>query len=129
MVVDMNWDLYKNFGKSEFDCKHTGKNEMRPEFMQVLQEIRITYNKPMVISSGYRDKSHPIEAKKSTTGSHALGCAADISIEGVNAMQLINIAYNMGIRRIGVNQKGGGRFIHLDIADKLHGFPQSIWSY
>jgi zinc D-Ala-D-Ala carboxypeptidase len=56
MVVNMNWDLYKNFSKSEFDCKHTGKNEMRPEFMQVLQEIRIAYNKPMVISSGYRDK-------------------------------------------------------------------------
>jgi zinc D-Ala-D-Ala carboxypeptidase len=125
----MNWELYKNFSKAEFDCKHSGKNEMRPEFLQILQDIRTAYSKPMVISSGYRDKTHPIEARKAQGGTHSMGVAADIAVQGLDAMRLVNIAYTLGIRRIGINQKGGGRFIHLDIGDKLHGLPQSIWSY
>jgi len=27
------WDLYSNFSKAEFDCKHSGRNEMKHSFM------------------------------------------------------------------------------------------------
>lgn len=54
-VVD--WSKYPNFSEAEFRCRHTGKCEMRPEFLAVLQAIRAEYGKPMIISSGYRDRT------------------------------------------------------------------------
>lgn len=124
----MDWN-YKNFSKKEFDCKHTGKNEMRPEFMETLQAIRTAYGKPMIITSGYRDKTHPIEAAKGQAGEHSYGLACDIAISGENALDLIIIAYGHGIRRIGVQQKGSGRYIHLGMGDKYANFPPALWSY
>lgn len=125
----MNWDLYHNFEKHEFDCKHTGKNKMRPEFMAMLQDVRVCFGKPMIISSGYRDITHPIEASKKYGGEHTYGLAADISVSGVDAMELVTIAYQTGFRRIGVSQKGEGRFIHLGLGDRDLHFPQAFWSY
>lgn len=127
--MSIDWDAYPNFSKKEFDCQHTGKNRMDPDFLHVLQQVRTVYNKPMAISSGYRAPDHPIELAKKKAGEHSYGVAADILVRGEDAMELIVIAYGHGIRRIGVNQKGNSRFIHLGYGDKLLGFPTAIWSY
>lgn len=66
-MTEINWADYPNFTKSEFNCRHTGKNEMKPEFMKKIQDLRLAYGKPMIITSGYRDPTHPIEAKKKDT--------------------------------------------------------------
>ena len=125
----MDWSQYPNFKKEEFICKHTGKIYMHPEFMTVLQAIRTEYAKPMHITSGYRDRKHPIEAKKLTPGEHEKGCAADIKVSGEDAIKLIGIAIKHGIRRIGIQQKGLGRYIHLGMGDQLSKFPPAIWTY
>ena len=126
----MDWSQYPNFSKREFDCKVTGENRMRPEFMALLQQIRLTYNKPMIITSGYRGKGHPIEAAKlNGPGEHYYGVAADIAVSGQDAMDLFVIAYGYGIRRIGLDQKGSGRYIHLGIGDHGYGFPPALWTY
>lgn len=125
----MNWNDYPNFSKTEFDCKHTGKNRMRPEFMERLQQIRKAYGQPMRITSGYRDPLHPIEARKAKPGEHSYGVACDVAVDGLDAMDLIVIAYGHGIRRIGVKQNGSGRFIHLGMGDKDLHFKPTIWSY
>ena len=126
----MNWNNYSPyFTEAEFDCKHTGKNKMRPEFMDRLLQIRKTFNKPMVITSGYRHETHPIEAAKPFSGEHSYGVACDIAIHGLDAMDLMVVAYGHGIRRIGVSQKGGSRFLHLGAGDNELGFPSSMWSY
>ena len=125
----MNWNDYPNFSKAEFDCKHTGKNKMRPEFMERLQQVRNAYGKPMRITSGYRDPSHPVEASKSRAGEHSYGMACDVAVSGLDAMDLIVIAYGHGIRRIGIKQNGTGRFIHLGMGDVDLNFPQTVWSY
>ena len=128
MTID--WNKYPNFSESEFNCKHTGTNKMRPEFLERLQMIRDTFNKPMTITSGYRSPQHPIEVEKDKAGEHTFGVAADIAVRGVDAMDLIVIAYGLGIRRIGVSQSGYSRFIHLGMGDCFGlDFPQSIWSY
>lgn len=128
--MSLDWSKYPNFRKSEFDCKHTGINRMRPEFMERLQQIRDTFDKPLIITSGYRDKTHPVEASKHGPGEHYYGCAADVAISGTDAMDLIVIAYGHGIRRIGLKQTGAGRFIHLGMGDQLGlGFPSTIWTY
>ena len=128
----MNWNDYPNFSKEEFDCSHTLKNEMKKEFLDLLQEVRNKSSFPFVITSGYRHPTHPIEARKSKPGEHTYGMACDIGVYGSKAHELIKIAVEVGFPRIGVNQKGplDERFIHLGIANESDGFPSPwIWSY
>ena len=122
----MNWDDYPNFTEDEFRCKHSGKCAMHPEFMKRLQHLRGVYGKPMRITSGYRSPSHPIEAAKATPGEHSTGRAADVAVQGVEALRVVQLALGLGFTRIGVQQKGEGRFIHLGDSPA---FPSSVWSY
>jgi len=85
------------------------------------------YGKPMKVSSGYRDPSHPIEAKKASPGFHTTGRAVDIAVSGADAVKLLTLALQVGFTGIGVQQKGGGRFIHLD--DVVSLTRPNIWSY
>lgn len=125
----MDWSQYPNFSAHEFRCKHSGKDAMQPEFMARLQQLRNLYGKPMVITSGYRDKTHPIEARKpGSGGAHTTGRACDVAVQGADALRLVQLAISLGFTGIGIQQKGGGRFIHLD--DVTSGLPRpTIWSY
>ena len=67
------------FDLSEFACKHTGENRMNPDFLVRLDELRHRCGFPFQITSGYRDPSHPVEARKDKPGQHSLGVAADIA--------------------------------------------------
>lgn len=100
---------------------------MQPEFMAKLQALRTAYGKPMRITSGFRCAEHPIEAKKAQPGAHASGCACDVGVEGADAHRLLTLALQLGFSGIGVQQKGGGRFIHLDILTS--GVRPTVWSY
>lgn len=126
----MNWSNYPNFSAGEFRCKHTGQLRMDAGFMDRLQALRTDYGKPMVISSGYRDKAHPIEARKSEPGAHSTGHACDVTVRGGDALRLIGLALKNGFTGIGVKQSGDSRFIHFD---DLHHEPNRprpwVWSY
>jgi len=98
--------------------------------MITLEAIRKKCGFPFTITSAYRDPTHPIEAKKSKPGAHASGRAIDIAVRGDKALKLIRVAFEFGITGIGVQQKGGGRFIHLDDLGLSEGFARpNIWSY
>lgn len=127
----MDWSKYPNFSKEEFDCKHTGKNEMKHSFMAKLQALRTAYGKPMSISSGFRDYTHPIEAKKpKKNGAHPTGQAADIRISRKEAYALLELAIKLGFTGIGFKQHGSGRFMHLDDIEDNEDQPRpTIWSY
>jgi zinc D-Ala-D-Ala carboxypeptidase len=117
MSIVRDWSKYKNFTKEEFDCKHTGKNMMQEELLYKLQKLRDLYGKPLTITSGYRDITHPIEAKKDKGGYHTKGMACDVSCGSQQAFDIMNIALKAGFNGIGVKQKGDGRFLHLDIRE------------
>lgn len=121
---------WKYFTHDELKCKHTGLCEMDDDFMRKLDTIREEVGVPFIISSGYRDKTHPIEAKKSKPGAHASGRAVDILIRGKDALKLIEVALKHGITGLGVKQHGDSRFIHLDNleAEAMRPRPH-IWSY
>jgi len=126
----MNWADYPNFTEGEFRCKHTDKCEMDAAFMEKLQKLRTAFGKPMRITSGYRDVTHPIEAAKEAPGAHATGHAADVAVVGADALRLVHLAVMYGFTGVGVQQKGSGRFIHLDDLTVHDNFPRPmIWSY
>lgn len=127
----MNWDKYAPyFTEAEFKCKHTGLCLMNEQFMDKLLQLRIEYARPITISSGYRDRSHPIEAVKSTSGAHTTGNACDIAIQGSDALQILRLAMALGFTGIGIQQKGNSRFIHLDdLLNSKNFLRPTIWSY
>lgn len=123
----MIWD-YENFTLEEMRCKHTGMDGMQPKFMEMLQRCRALYGRPMIVTSAYRHSTHPIEARKDIPGEHSMGMAADISVSGRDALELIESAIYVGFPRIGLHQKGerGGRFVHLGASYDL---PAGVWTY
>lgn len=123
----MNWHLYPNFTAEEFNCKHCGANGMNSTFMHRLQKLRDSYGKPMIITSGYRCRAHPIELAKTLPGAHTTGQAADIAVTGQNAHLLLKLALLHGFSGIGVQQKGDGRFLHLDTL--VESPRPNVWSY
>jgi len=124
-VID--WGRYPNFKESEFACRHCGKTEMDADFLFRLQTLRTRYNKPMTITSGYRCRQHPIEAAKTSSGSHTTGKAADIAVQGADAHRLLSLALDLNFKGIGVQQKGDKRFLHVD--DVSEGSRPTVWSY
>ena len=132
MMKEIDFNDYPNFTRDELKCKYTDECEMHPLTMSVLQGLRYGIAKPIFISSGYRSVKHPVEADKDKPGEHTMGMAVDIICSGSTAIELINLACELGIRRIGVHQKGSpdGRFIHIGVADKFDlSFPVAIWTY
>jgi zinc D-Ala-D-Ala carboxypeptidase len=110
------------FKLEDFNCKETGENEMSEEFLEKLDDLRHVCGFPFIITSGYRDPTHSIEARKAKAGTHARGIASDIRINNGNeAYQIIKNAQSMGFNGIGVAKS----FIHVDIRE---GMPV-IWSY
>ena len=120
----MDWSQYSSFNESEFRCRHCGRQEMRPEFMGKLQALRSAYGKPLYITSGFRCRDHPVEKAKSSPGMHATGLAADIGVQGAEAVTVLRLALGIGFTGVGVQQKNEKRFLHLD----TRALP-TIWSY
>ena len=127
----VDWNQYRNFVVEEFRCRHTGRCEMDGGFMARLQALRTEYGRPMIISSGYRHPSHPVEMRKPRPGAHTFGRAADILVSHADALHLLELALKHGFTGFGVAQKGGsGRFLHLDDMDPSPMRPRpTIWSY
>lgn len=122
-----NFNDYKYFTKEEFECKNTGNCLMQKDFMDQLTILRETIGRPFIISSGYRDPSHPIEARKKKPGQHTKGNAVDLLVNGPHAYEIIKEAMAMGVfKGIGFQQKGAHstRFIHLDTRTE-----PAVWSY
>lgn len=124
----MDWGKYPNFKASEFSCQHCGADGIQEKLVAKLQALRTEYGRPMRITSGYRCPQHPIEARKTAPGAHALGLAADVGVEGADAHRVLALAFKHGFTGVGVQQKGTGRFIHLDVRQGELPGP-TVWSY
>ena len=113
---------FKYFTRDEFKCSHTGENEIDDELIKRLDELREACGFPFVITSGYRDPSHPEEVNKEQPGTHSRGIAADIYVsDGAQRRSIIENAIDIGFGGIGV-AKG---FVHVDIRDTT----PVIWTY
>ena len=115
------------FTDAELSCSCCGEYHFAPEFLYMLNVIREECGFPLPVTSGYRCDKHPVEASKERKGAHNRGLAVDIGVRGERAHRLLEVALKHGVPRIGVNQRGDSRFIHLDIDSSLQ--TPTIWSY
>lgn len=119
-------NTWPNFSDAELNCRCCGEPNPNLEFielMDIIQDMRTELGFPFAISSGYRCSDHPEEAKKKKPGQHNIA-AVDIKVDRERAHQVLELAFKKGFKGIGINQKGNGRFIHLDMRDY-----KTIWSY
>ncbi len=133
------YDDLEFFSEREFKCKcGCNSSHMDAAFLKLLDHIRSEYGRPMQISSGYRCKDHPAEARKARpgTGAHSTGKACDILAYGADAFELLDIVmgHSDEITGVGVNQHGpfNSRFFHIDSVDVEPGgalLRPNVWSY
>lgn len=84
--------IAQNFVTTEFDCQGKGCCSTTPidyNLVQILQNIRNHFGKPVNLNCGYRCPKHNSEIKgASKTSQHMSGKAADIVISGIHPMEL-----------------------------------------
>lgn len=113
-----NVQLSKNFNSREFECKcgkcSTVKIDLK--LVDYLQELRDYFDKPININSGYRCPSHNAAVGGARGSKHSTGEAADIQFveEPVPAVDVARKAETMGIKGIGLYEKNGENFVHID---------------
>jgi uncharacterized protein YcbK (DUF882 family) len=116
-----------HFGREELTCKCGCGFLPQQDFMDKVEQHRLSVGFPLAVSSAARCPDH--NARVSGTGRsgpHTTGRAIDLAVSHGKAYMVLATALRMGFTGIGVQQKGGGRFIHLD--DLADGRP-AIWSY
>ena len=113
---------FKYFTRDEFKCSETGNNDIQDEFIHALDKLRESCGFPFTITSGYRDPSHSVEAKKEKVGQHTLGIAADIAVSGGSQrFMIVSKALELGFSGIGVAKS----FVHVDIRTS----DPMLWCY
>ena len=95
----------KYFNYFEFDSPDVqGSGQlMSKELLEILDEVREDYGKPIHITSGYRTESHNAKVGGKKDSSHLKGLACDVACTtSRERFQLIRLFLEYGITRIGI---------------------------
>jgi uncharacterized protein YcbK (DUF882 family) len=126
---------FRHFTREEFACHGTdccgGDNKIEDSFVELLDELREQCGFKLPVTSGYRCPIH--NQRVSSTGAngpHTTGRAADLGVSRQRAHRVLELALKMGFTGIGLNQKGEGRFVHLDDLPDAPRQPRpTTWTY
>lgn len=113
-----------HFGVWEFKCKDNSRVIVLDKaLVDLLELIRIHYNKPLHINSGYRTVQYNSQLKNSSPKSqHILGKAADIWLNDISPKSLyswLNFSYPNSLG-LGIYDT----FVHVDVRE-----GKSRWDY
>lgn len=100
--------------------------------MQRVVTLRTALDVKLPVRSAYRcpDYNAKISRSKSRTGPHTTGRAIDLGISGAAAFEAFALFEQLGFRGIGLDQKSGIRYIHLDDLDGSDTQPRPwVWTY
>lgn len=121
LAKDGEKKLSANFKVREFACKD-GSNTIFvcEELVQLLQNIRDHFNRPVTITSAYRTLTHNKKVGGSPKSQHLYGMAADFQVEGVAPETVAAYAETLlpNTGGIGTYPKKAGRahgWVHIDV--------------
>ncbi len=110
--------LSEHFKKKEFACKDgcglgLKDGDVDPELVEVLEDVRTHFGKPVVINSGLRCESHNKKQGGAKASQHLLGTAADIRIAGVSPNDVYAYLNEKYTTKYGVGKYR--IFTHIDV--------------
>lgn len=98
--------------------------DLKPELVDMLDELRDKCGFPFVINSGFRSVTHNTRVGGSPNSAHLRGLAADIRIlDSKSRMKFVKEALNLGFVRVGI----GNGYCHVDIDESQT--PDVMWTY
>lgn len=113
--------LSKNFHAREFRCKD-GSDPIfvDTDLVNVLQQIRDHFGKPLTITSAYRTAAHNKAVGGATYSQHCYGMAADIRVQGVSVESVAAYAETLlknkgGIGRYPAKAGRSIGWVHIDV--------------
>jgi uncharacterized protein YcbK (DUF882 family) len=107
-----------HFKASEFQCKDkTEELLVAQDLLNILEEIRKHFDKPVIINSGYRTPSWNSKVGGTPNSYHCKGMAADIVVKGKSSKEVAEYANS-------IMEKGGiiryTNFTHIDVREKKY---------
>jgi zinc D-Ala-D-Ala carboxypeptidase len=123
--------LTPHFSRSEVECRCGCGMLPKQDFMDKVEALRVAYGKPLAVTSAARCPNHNARVSATgRTGPHTTGRAIDLAVDRGNAYRLLRMALEAGFSGLGFQQKGAGRFLHLDDLPNAPGQPRpTVWSY
>ena len=116
-----------NFTFEELSCNcGCQQNECKDELVSLLQKLRDEVGFPIRLSSSYRCKKWNDEVGGHPNSAHMEGLAVDVLCRGQKALTIIETAIRLGFTGVGISQKRGQRFVHLDVKPTE---SKRLWSY
>lgn len=113
----------ENFRVKEFRCKD-GSDPIFIDtgLVNVLQNIRNYFKKPLTITSAYRTAAHNKAVGGATYSQHCYGMAADIRVQGVDVETVAAYAESIlkgtgGIGRYPVKKGRPAGWVHIDVRE------------
>lgn len=114
-------DLSKNFNKAEFACRcGCGFDDVKPELVDVLQDVRDHFGAAVTVTSGCRCAEHNKREGGAPNSYHVKGMAADIQVQGVapvEVYQYIGKKYDDKGAILYYRTTGKGGWVHVDVRD------------
>lgn len=114
LAKDGNTKVTDHFRVREFACTDgTDTVFISPLLAEVLETIRVHFNVPVTVSSGYRTEARNKAVGGSTYSQHKYGLAADICVAGVAPAKVAAYAETL------LEDSGGigvySDFVHIDV--------------
>lgn len=128
--MSIEWP-FEFFTKEELECKCGCGGLPETSFIEKLEALRKLCSFPLPVSSGYRCPIYnDIVSSSGKSGPHTTGHAVDIAVDRQRAYKLLTLVETFGFTGIGLQQKGAGRFVHLDDLPNKEGQPRpTVWTY
>ena len=112
----------KYFKRSEFRCKGTdcdlngnncGFSVVDVDLLEVLEDIREYFGKPVIINSACRCAKHNFDVGGSQNSMHTKGIAADIRVKDVDSDTVYFYLVNKYQDKFGIGRYNGR--VHIDV--------------
>jgi uncharacterized protein YcbK (DUF882 family) len=103
----------KWFKRGEFACKcGCGFNTVDAELLQILEGVRMYFNKAVKVSSGCRCPSHNFDIGGAMNSRHKQGRAADITVKDTSPQEVYDHLNEMYPDTLGLGKYN--TFTHVD---------------
>ena len=108
--------LTENFNEKEFACSCCGTSIAHHPLILALQELREKIGQPIHVNSGYRCRAHNTRIGGHRYSRHLIGYAADISVAGMEPVQVAEMAKQIELFNSGtIGCYHNRNFCHLDV--------------